>query len=111
MSATPGARRFDERTWSVATRSLPFVIQPILAGALIIAWLLGNSVLPWGAPAATNTVRLLMAVGLSAAIALLVAGMLFRRDSSIMHGIGLSTIASAAIVGIAGGGFALSIPF
>ncbi|WP_071286299.1 hypothetical protein [Mycolicibacterium llatzerense] len=92
----------------MATRSLPFVIQPILGATLLAAWLLGNSLMPWGA-ASSNGARLLAAIGLSAVITVLVAAGLFSRDSALLRGVGLSIAASAAIVVIAGGGFALSI--
>lgn len=108
MFANSGIRRFDERTWSAATRSLPFVVQPVLAATLLAAWLLGNSVMPWG-PASSNGARLLAAIGLSAVTTVLVAALLFSRGSSVLRGVALSTAAAAAIVVIAGGGFALSI--
>jgi hypothetical protein len=64
---------------------------------LVATWLLGR----W--PLISNTVdapraEVLAAIGIAVVISVVVAAALFRRDSSIARGIGLSTAASAAVV-------------
>ncbi|MDT7758296.1 MAG: hypothetical protein QOH27_4194 [Mycobacterium sp.] len=91
------SRRLDDRVWSVATRSSPVVIQFVLGVLLVATWLLRR----W--PLVSNTVdapraEVLVATGIAVAISVGVAVALFRRDSSMARGIGLSTAASAAVV-------------
>jgi dUTPase len=64
---------------------------------LVATWLLGR----W--PLISNIVdapraEVLVATGIAVVISVGVAAALFRRDSSIARGIGLSTAASAAVV-------------
>jgi hypothetical protein len=94
---TVDSRHLDDRVWSVATRSSPIVIQFVLAVLLVATWLLGR----W--PLISNIVdapraEVLVATGIAVVISVGVAAALFRRDSSIARGIGLSTAASAAVV-------------
>lgn len=97
MPPTVDSRRLDDRVWSVATRSSPIVIQFVLAVLLVATWLLGR----W--PLISNIVdapraEVLVATGIAVVISVGVAAALFRRDSSMARGIGLSTAASAAVV-------------
>jgi hypothetical protein len=95
--AVPDSRRLDERTWSVATRSSPIVIQLVIAVALLATWLLGR----WSVSGDVFTHSLgaavLVAVGLTAIGSFNVAAALFLRDSATARGVGLSAAACAAV--------------
>jgi hypothetical protein len=91
------SRRLDDRVWSVATRSSPVVIQFVLSVLLVATWLLGR----WSLLSDTvdaPRAEVLAATGIAVIISVGVAAALFRRDSSLARGIGLSTAASAAVV-------------
>jgi hypothetical protein len=91
------SRRLDDRVWSVATRSSPVVIQFVLGVLLVATWLLGR----WSLLSDTvdaPRAEVLAATGIAVIISVGVAAALFRRDSSMAWGIGLSTAASAAVV-------------
>ena len=102
MSTALGKGRWDERVWSVATRSGPIVIQFVLGAVLISGWLLGKTSFVHHDNRAGERVSLLIATAIAFGISLVVAGALFSRDSSRSRGIGLSVAASAVIVLIGG---------
>jgi hypothetical protein len=89
--STIGARRFDDRAWTVATRSAPVVIQVVLGLLLVSTWLLGRwSLAPRSA--------VLAATGIAMVVSLVVAAGLLGRGSPTARGLGLSAAACAAIV-------------
>lgn len=95
--STVRARKFDDRTWTVATRSAPVVIQVILGLLLISTWLLGR----WSVVADAEhapRVAVLGATGIAVVFSLGVAVGLLFRDAGAARGVGLSTAACAAIV-------------
>ena len=95
--STVRARGFDDRTWTVATRSAPVVIQVILGLLLISIWLLGR----WSVVADTEhapRVAVLGATGIAVVFSLGAAVGLLFRDTAAAKGIGLSAAACAAIV-------------
>ncbi|WP_319449904.1 MULTISPECIES: hypothetical protein [unclassified Mycobacterium] len=97
MPPTVDSRRLDVRVWSIATRSSPVVIQFVLGVLLVATWLLGRWSLFSGAADAPRA-EVLAATGIAVVLSVGVAAALFRRDSSMARGIGLSTAASAAVV-------------
>lgn len=96
------ARRLNERVWSVSARSSLLVI-PLVVGVLLFAmWLLEK----WFVTQSGERATLLFATAIAVAISLVVGGALFSSESSTTRGIGLSLMASAAVVLIGGVGFA-----
>lgn len=95
--STVRAQRFDDRTWTVATRSTPVVIQVILGLLLVSTWLLDRWSLV-GDAAHASRVAVLGATGIAVVLSLGTAVGLLARDSAAARGIGLSTAACAAIV-------------
>jgi hypothetical protein len=91
------ARRLEDRTWTVATRSAPVVVQVILGLLLISTWLLGRWSLVADAAHASR-VAVLGATGIAVVLSLGAAVGLFDRESAVARGLGLSTAACAAIV-------------
>ena len=99
--STVPAQRFDDRTWTVATRSAPVVVQVILGLLLISTWLLDRWSLV-GDAAHASRVAVLGATGIAVVLSFGAAVGLLVRDSAAARGIGLSTAACAAIVLIGG---------
>ncbi|GAY14070.1 hypothetical protein [Mycobacterium sp. shizuoka-1] len=86
-------------SWSVATWTLPFVVQPLLGVVLVAMWLLGKTGLPNNTFASQRTL-VLLATGIAVIVALVCAGLLFPRKSPTARGLALSTAGSAALVAI-----------
>ena len=102
MSSPAATRRLDQRVWTVATWSIPFVVQLVTGAVLIAMWLIGKwTPLQPNTSAGTRS-TLLTAIGIAVGIFLVVAAALVTRSSSTTRGVGLGTAASAAIVLIGG---------
>jgi hypothetical protein len=101
VSPPVGGRRLDERVWTVATQSTVVVFHVVLVVAVIIGWLSRQVI----GPADTTRevpVMLLVASGITAALSLVVGGVLVSRKSATARGIGLSVAASGIILLIIG---------
>jgi hypothetical protein len=101
VSTPVGGRRLDERVWSVATQSTVVVFHVVLVVAALIGWVSRPLIEP------TDTTRevpvmLLVASGITAAVSLVVGGVLVSRKSAKARGIGLSVAASGIILLIIG---------
>lgn len=95
--STVGVRRFDDETWTVATRSAPVVFQLILALLLVSTWLLSRWAVVNDAADPSRT-AVLGATGIAVVVSLVVAITLLRGPSPRARGLGLSAAACAAIV-------------
>lgn len=102
MSSPPATRHLDQRVWTVATWSTPFVIQLVTGAVLIAWWLIGRWTPIQPNTSAGTRETLLTAIGIAVVVFMAVAAALVTRRSSTTRGIGLGTAASAAIILIGG---------
>ena len=109
MSTSLDSRHWDERVWSVATRSIPVIIQLVLGVLLIAMWLLGKRAFVPQDTIENLRVTLLVATAIAFGISLFAGGALVSRESSTLRGVGLSFAASGIVALIGGVGYAFSI--
>lgn len=103
MSTAVGKSRWDERVWSVATRSLAIVFPIVVVALVFVLWLLARVIVPVPEDTVANFhVSVLVACGVTFVIALLVGFALVRRESAPVRGIALSVAASGVVLLIIG---------
>lgn len=98
-------RAADTEVWRTATRSLPIVVQVVLAAVIGIGWLwLSGSPLSYG-----TAFRCLATAAfiVSIAAALVISTVLLRVESPRRRGVGLAVCGSAVMVFISGLFYAL----
>lgn len=109
MSTSMSSRHWDERVWSVATRSAPLIIQLVLGVLFLAMWLLGKSAFVPQDTIENLRVTLLVATAIAFGVALAIGGVLVSRESSTARGIGLGVAVSGIVVLVGGVGYAFWI--
>ncbi|MBU9766932.1 hypothetical protein FR943_24210 [Mycobacterium sp. TNTM28] len=109
MSIFTDLRRLDSSTWTLATRSSPFVIQSVFAILLFALWALGKWPFGTGSGFGSERAWMLTATVVAAGASLGIAGVLSRSQSAQRQAYALSFTGCSAVVLLGGAIYAFLI--